>query len=235
MKKLLLTLTYNFNIGSDSASLDIVDADGETTASTETALESSNVYSFVDAAGETHEISDDDVIAGVVGEDGYVYTYTVTAAADEGSAPTVTAVRAEAQISYVITEDEDAEATTSLQDADGNDITTDTVTVYSAEIDGNVVTGTASEILSAVIAAEMTDGTIEITRTSDPITVDIDYTWDFHIQGGSITHNTATVCGGGVYVFTYNGPERGYNGRGVKFTMHEDVKVHDNTAKIGGA
>ena len=44
----------------------------------------------------------------------------------------------------------------------------------------------------------------------------------------------ARGCGGGIYVMTYRGPERTYDGRGVKFTIMPDVSIHDNEAAVGG-
>ena len=54
------------------------------------------------------------------------------------------------------------------------------------------------------------------------------------IESADVYDNYASSNGGGIYVFTYGGPLRDYNGNGISFTMNSDVKVHGNTARVRG-
>ena len=54
------------------------------------------------------------------------------------------------------------------------------------------------------------------------------------IQSADVYDNYAKYDGGGISIFTYAGPLRGYAGGGVRFNMTSSVKVHGNTASRRG-
>ena len=100
---------------------------------------------------------------------------------------------------------------TSGQDGGGICVLAGSLTISNTTIKGNTAKNNGGGICYqpySTCSFSMTSGSISNNTAYSGggiyftvgNSVNINYTWDFHIQGGSITHNTATVCGGGVYV-----------------------------------